>query len=101
MPSSPIALVTGGSRGLGRSTVEALARRGVTSILTYNTNRAAADEVTAAVETAGERAAALQLDTGDAAAFPAFADAVRSVLEKWGAERLDYWSDPLEVIHPH
>ena len=39
MPSPPIALVTGGSRGLGRSTVEALAHRGVSSILTYNTNR--------------------------------------------------------------
>ena len=88
--SSPIALVTGGSRGLGRSTVEALARRGVSSILTYNTNRAAADEVTAAVEAAGARAAALQLDTGDTAAFPAFADALRAVLAEWGAERFDF-----------
>jgi NAD(P)-dependent dehydrogenase (short-subunit alcohol dehydrogenase family) len=47
MSTAPIALVTGGSRGLGRSTVEALARRGVWSILTYNSNRAAADEVVA------------------------------------------------------
>ncbi len=36
---SPIALVTGGSRGLGRSTVEALAQRGVSSIFTYNSTR--------------------------------------------------------------
>ena len=88
--SSPIALVTGGSRGLGRSTVEALARRGVSSILTYNTNRAAADEVTAAVEAVGARAAALQLDTGDTSAFPAFADAVRVILAEWGVERFDF-----------
>ena len=91
MPTpSSIALVTGGSRGLGRATVEALARRGVSSILTYNSNRPAADEVTAAVEAAGARAAPLQLDTGDTAAFPAFADAVREVLSGWGAERVDF-----------
>ena len=88
--SSPIALVTGGSRGLGSSTVEALARRGVSSIFTYNTNRAAADEVTAAVHPTGARAAALQLDTGDTAAFPAFADAVRANLAEWGVERFDF-----------
>ena len=56
MPSFPIALVTGGSRGLGRSTVEALSRRGVSSILTYNSNRAAADKVVSGVEQAGARA---------------------------------------------
>ena len=90
MSSFPIALVTGGGRGLGRSTVEALARRGVSSILTYNTNRAAADEVVAAVEAAGARAATLQLDTGDTSAFAAFAEAVRGVLAKWQAERIDF-----------
>ena len=88
--SSPIALVTGGSRGLGRSTVEGLAQRGVSSIFTYNTNRAAADEVTAAVQATGARAAALQLDTGDTAAFPAFADAVRANLAEWGVERFNF-----------
>lgn len=88
--AAPIALVTGGGRGLGRSTVEALARRGVSSILTYNSNRAAAEEVVAAVEAAGARAAALQLDTGDTGAFPAFADAVRAALAGWGAERFDF-----------
>ena len=90
MPSSPIALVTGGSRGLGRSTVEALARRGVSSILTYNSNRAAADEVVAGVQQLGARAVALQLDTGDTRRFPGFVDDVRRVLAEWGAERFDY-----------
>jgi NAD(P)-dependent dehydrogenase (short-subunit alcohol dehydrogenase family) len=90
MASRPIALVTGGSRGLGRATVEALARRGVSSILTYNSNRAAADEVVAAVGQAGARAVALQLDTGDTSAFPAFAGEVRRVLAEWGADRFDY-----------
>ena len=90
MPSSPIGLVTGGSRGLGRSTVEALALGGVSSILTFNTNRAAVDEVVSGVEQTGARAVALQLDTGETSAFPGFADEVRRVLAGWGAERFDY-----------
>jgi NAD(P)-dependent dehydrogenase (short-subunit alcohol dehydrogenase family) len=90
MPSSSIALVTGGSRGLGRSTVEALACRGVWSILTYKSNRGAAEAVVAKVEQAGARAVALQLDTGDTGAFPGFADAVRRVLRGWDAERFNF-----------
>ena len=65
MPSSPIAIITGGSRGLGRSTVLSLAKRGVHSIFTYHSHRAEADEVASLAHEAGVRAAALQLDTGD------------------------------------
>ncbi|MFC3204791.1 SDR family NAD(P)-dependent oxidoreductase [Aquamicrobium soli] len=90
MPAHPIALVTGGSRGLGRATVAALARRSVSSILTFNRNRAAAEEVVAEVRQAGARAVALQLDTGDTGAFPGFADKVRRVLGEWEAERFDF-----------
>jgi NAD(P)-dependent dehydrogenase (short-subunit alcohol dehydrogenase family) len=90
MPSSPIALVTGGSRGLGRSTVEALSRRGVSSILTYNSNRDAADEVVSSAERAGGRAVALQLDTGETSTFPRFAGEIRRILTDWGVERFDY-----------
>jgi NAD(P)-dependent dehydrogenase (short-subunit alcohol dehydrogenase family) len=91
MPAqSRIALITGGSRGLGRSTVEALARRGVGSIFTYNSNRAAADDVVAAAEQAGARAAALQLDTGSTAAFPDFVVGLRKTLAEWGTERFDF-----------
>ncbi|GAA4491778.1 SDR family oxidoreductase [Gluconacetobacter tumulicola] len=85
-----IALVTGGSRGLGRSTVEALARRGVPSIFTYHVNKSAADEVVGSVEHSGARAVALQLDTGDISAFPIFFEEVRNVLGEWGVERFDY-----------
>ena len=84
-----IALVTGGSRGLGRSTVLALAARGVHSIFTYNSNRPAADEVVALAQRAGVRASALRLDTGDTGAFVGFAGEVRRVLGGWGAERFD------------
>lgn len=89
MPHTPIALVTGGSRGLGRSTVLALAARGVDSVFTFNTNRSAADEVVALAERAGARATALQLDTGETGRFAAFADEVRQVLGSWGTDRFD------------
>ncbi|WP_428493519.1 SDR family NAD(P)-dependent oxidoreductase [Rhodopila sp.] len=85
-----IALVTGGSRGLGRSTVLALAARGVNSIFTYSSNRAAADEVVALAEQAGVKAAARQLDAGEVAAFRGFSNEVQYVLGEWGAERFDY-----------
>lgn len=87
---SPIALITGGSRGLGRSTAEALARRGVSSVLTYNSNAGAADAVVAAVEGAGARAVALKLDTGDTDAFTPFAEEVRRVLAAWGADHFHF-----------
>lgn len=90
MSQSRIALVTGGSRGLGRSTVEALARRGVSLILTYHSNQAAADEVVANVRKKGVRAAALPLDTSDTKAFPVFAQEVRRVLGEWDANSFDY-----------
>ncbi|MFT9256930.1 MAG: SDR family oxidoreductase [Acetobacter sp.] len=91
MPASKtIAIVTGGSRGLGRATVEALARRGVFSIFTYHSNTSAADDVVATAERCGARAVALQLDTAQTQAFPAFAKNIRSVLAEWGVERFDY-----------
>ena len=91
MPAqSHIAIVTGGSRGIGRSTVEALARRGVRSIFTYHRRRAEADEVVAATERAGARAATLQLDTRNTATFPAFVAELRRILAEWGVEQFDY-----------
>ena len=60
-----IAIITGGSRGIGRDTVLRLAARGETCILTYNANRAEADKVVALAQEAGARAVALQLEIGD------------------------------------
>lgn len=85
-----IALVTGGSRGLGRATVEALARRGVASLLTYNTNKAAADAVVDSVTRNGGHAKALVLDTGNTRAFPGFVAEVQHALAAWGAERFNF-----------
>ena len=85
-----IAIVTGGSRGIGRNTVISLAERGVDSILTYNARRDAAEEVVAAVHEAGARAIALQLDTGDLRAFDGFVENAQNALAQLGAERFDY-----------
>ncbi len=87
---APITLITGGSRGLGRNAAEHLARQGHDVILTYRAARAEAEQVIALVESHGRRAAALALDVGDSASFPAFADEVRRVLAGWGRERIDH-----------
>jgi NAD(P)-dependent dehydrogenase (short-subunit alcohol dehydrogenase family) len=83
-----IAIVTGGSRGIGRSTVESLARRGVNVIFTYVSHRE--DALAVQAKTPGAQAFALQLDTGKVEAFEAFAASVRGVLAQLGAERFDY-----------
>jgi len=84
------AIVTGGSRGLGRETVLALAERGVDSIFTYHSNRTEADAVCAAVANAGRSAVAVQLDVRDVASFDAFVQHVREALGTLGTERFDF-----------
>ena len=84
-----IAIVTGGSRGLGRSTVLALAERGVSSIFTYRAARDEAEATVAAVEAKGPRAVALPLDTGDTSSFPAFVARGREALARLGSDRFD------------
>lgn len=85
-----IAIVTGGSRGLGRNTIIHLARRGVDSIFTYHSNETEARSAVDAVAAEGARAIALQLDTGDSSAFDGFVAQVRDALGSLGAERFDY-----------
>jgi len=87
---SRIALITGGSRGLGRNAALRLAEHGVDVILTYHGNEAAAQAVVREIEAGGRRAVALQLDVGDSGAFAAFAARVKDVLATtWQRERLD------------
>ena len=86
-----IALVTGGSRGLGRSAVLKLAERGVDAILTYRSNEAEAQAVVDQVRALGRRAVALHLDVADSASFAAFAERVKSVLATtWQRGDFDY-----------
>lgn len=94
-----IALVTGGSRGLGRNTVLNLAKRGVDSIFTYHSNRTEAEHVVSEVEAQGRRAIALRLDTGDTSAFDPFVDQVRAALRTLGTERFDYLVNNAGISH--
>lgn len=89
-PSNPVALITGGSRGIGRSTALALAARGSDVIVTYVQGEESAMDLVRAIEQRGRRAAALRLDVADTASLGAFVEAVRGVLAGWGRERLDH-----------
>jgi len=88
--TTPIAIVTGGSRGIGRNTVLSLAKRGVDSIFTYRANQAEAETVVGLAAEAGAKAVALQLDTGEASSFDGFVDRTRQALAGLGATRFDY-----------
>jgi NAD(P)-dependent dehydrogenase (short-subunit alcohol dehydrogenase family) len=90
LESGKIAIVTGGSRGIGRTTVVSLAKRGVHAIFTYHSHGADAETVVAAVKEAGAEAVALQLDAGNIASFDAFVDSVKDALSQLGATRFDF-----------
>lgn len=86
-----IALVTGGSRGLGKNAVLKLAAAGTDIIFTYNSQRDAALQVVAEIEQAGAKAVALQLNVSDVASFGEFALQVKTQLHQvWGRESFDY-----------
>ena len=86
-----IALVTGGSRGLGRDMALKLAQSGHDVLLTYVSNPSAADAVVVEIKALGQRAHALKLDVSDAQGFPAFFETVREALRsEFDAERFDY-----------
>lgn len=75
-----IALVTGGSRGLGKDMAMSLAKKGLNVILTYNSKKEEAEAVVAEIEQAGQKAAALQLNTADIKTFDTFFEQVKTVL---------------------
>jgi NAD(P)-dependent dehydrogenase (short-subunit alcohol dehydrogenase family) len=86
-----IALITGGSRGLGRNMAVAIAKKGIDVILTYHTNKEAADEVVAEIESLGRKAVAFQLDTSDTKSFDNFIKQVTAYLqEQTGSPNFDY-----------
>ena len=85
-----IAVVTGGSRGLGRNTALHLARRGVEVILTYRSQRTEAEQVVAEIAALGGSAVALQLDVAESGTFDSFVEALKGVLSKhWQRKTFD------------
>ena len=86
-----IAIITGGSRGLGKNAALHTAKKGIGVIITYNSQQDEADNVVAEIEENGGSAAAIKLDALKSSTFSDFADQVKTVLkEKWNLEKFDY-----------
>ncbi|HFZ0438086.1 TPA: SDR family NAD(P)-dependent oxidoreductase [Raoultella ornithinolytica] len=86
-----IALVTGGSRGLGKNAALKLAEKGTDIILTWHSNPQAAQDVVDEIEQKGVKAAALALNVGDTASFDTFAQNVAQLLQqRWQRDTFDY-----------
>lgn len=86
-----IAIVTGGSRGLGKNAIEKLAKNNVDIILTYHSQADAAQAVVQSVEAQGGKAVALQLNTGASGSFDAFVAQVKTQLQQvWQRDTFDF-----------
>lgn len=86
-----IALVTGGSRGLGKDMALRLAEKGLDVVITYRSKQQEAEEVVAQIEKAGRKAAALQLEAGDVKSFDGFLAQLKNVLQNhFGTTTFDY-----------
>ncbi len=86
-----IALITGGSRGLGKNMALAIARKGIDVVLTYNSNKEAADAVVAQIKDVGQDSVAFQLDTANVTQFGSFINQLTEHLqENYGTARLDF-----------
>lgn len=86
-----IALVTGGSRGLGRDMATSIAKKGIDVIITYHTNEAAAQAVVQEIESMGQNGAALQLDMADFKSIDIFIPQVLAILNsKWNSNTFDF-----------
>jgi NAD(P)-dependent dehydrogenase (short-subunit alcohol dehydrogenase family) len=86
-----IALVTGGSRGLGKDMALSLAKKGIDVILTYHTNKTEADKVVNEIIALKQKAVALSFDVSDISSFDTFLGKISEVLNKnWSKERFDF-----------
>ncbi|MFO3704724.1 SDR family NAD(P)-dependent oxidoreductase [Xanthomonas codiaei] len=89
MSTTPITVITGGSRGLGRNAALALAAAGSDIVLTYRSQDAEAAEVVAQIQALGRRAQAMQLDVAAADTFAGFATQLKDVLTGWERTHFD------------
>ncbi|GAA1870423.1 SDR family NAD(P)-dependent oxidoreductase [Asanoa iriomotensis] len=86
-----VAIVIGGSSGIGQATAVQLAQRGVGVILTYSGNPAGAEDTVAAIAKEGGTAVAFRLDVGRTTEFAAFREQVATALrDTWQVDRFDY-----------
>jgi len=86
-----IALVTGGSRGLGKNMALSLGKKGINVVITYNSKKEEALAVVAEIQQMGQQAAALQLDAGNVKSFDAFFAQLKDVLkDTFNADHFDF-----------
>lgn len=91
MNTNKIALITGGSRGLGKNMALAIAKKAIGVTLTYHTKKEAADDVVAEIESLGQKAVAFQLDTSDTKSFDNFTKQATAWLQQQtGSPNFDY-----------
>jgi len=91
MPAQKIALVTGGSRGLGKNMAIKIAGKGIDVILTYLSNEAEANKTVQEIENIGQKAAALHLDMKDFNSLDSFVQQVTGTLQsKWNTNSFDF-----------
>jgi NAD(P)-dependent dehydrogenase (short-subunit alcohol dehydrogenase family) len=89
--SSKIALVTGGSRGLGREMALALAKKGMDVVLTYQSKQAEAKKVVEEISQLNQKAIAMHFDISHPKNIDHFVSEVISMIEHhWGVKKLDY-----------
>jgi NAD(P)-dependent dehydrogenase (short-subunit alcohol dehydrogenase family) len=89
--TNKIALITGGSRGLGRNTALAMARQGIDVVLTYQSKLVLAQAVVDEITAMGRKAVALPLDVAQVKTFDAFASALKQALQThFQAEKFDF-----------
>lgn len=90
MPNK-IALVTGGSRGLGKNMALSLAQKGNNVIITYQSQKEEAEKVIEEIKQLGQQAVALQLDVANSKTFDSFIESLKSALsETFKADKIDF-----------
>lgn len=89
--SNKTAVVTGGSRGLGRDMALSLAKKGVDVVLTYHSNKAEAEKVAAEIESLEQKGYVFQLDVGEIKSFDDFyAKVTERLKEETGSAKFDF-----------
>ncbi|GGN03631.1 short-chain dehydrogenase [Dyadobacter beijingensis] len=91
MTTQKIALITGGSRGIGKNIAINLAQKGVDILFTYRSNKSEAEATVATIQALGRKAVALPLDTSETMNFPAFFEQVQVTLQdKFATDHFDF-----------
>ncbi len=91
MTQRKIAVVTGGSRGLGRNMAINIAKKGIDVIITYHSNETAAQDTVAAMDKIGSKGHAIQLDSRNTKSFDTFYKQLSDYLvSEYGHKQFDY-----------